>query len=108
MTNRKASRVTLDLGLSAFSNAKFYYDTKKAASGKETKTIDASKKALKNAEKKTIESLKNIEVVRQVTKVRKQLWFEKFLWFISSENYLIIAGRDAQQNEIIVKRHLRQ
>lgn len=33
--------------------------------------------------------------------------FEKFLWFISSENYLIIAGRDQQQNEMIVKRYLR-
>eukprot|EP00069_Balaena_mysticetus_P009018 bmy_06163T0 len=32
--------------------------------------------------------------------------FEKFLWFISSENYLIIGGRDQQQNEIIVKRYL--
>lgn len=101
--NRKACRVTLDLGLSAFGNAKFYYDSKKAAHEKESKTIDASKKALKSAEKKTMESLKNIEVVRQVTKVRKELWFEKFLWFISSENYLVIAGHDAQQNEIIVK-----
>uniref|UniRef100_H2YKU7 Ribosome quality control complex subunit NEMF n=1 Tax=Ciona savignyi TaxID=51511 RepID=H2YKU7_CIOSA len=35
-------------------------------------------------------------------------WFEKFLWFISSENYLVIGGRDAQQNEIIVKRYLNQ
>lgn len=34
--------------------------------------------------------------------------FEKFLWFISSENYLIIGGRDQQQNEIIVKRYLTQ
>lgn len=33
--------------------------------------------------------------------------FEKFLWFISAENYLVIAGRDQQQNEIIVKRYLR-
>lgn len=33
--------------------------------------------------------------------------FEKFLWFISSENYLIISGRDQQQNEMIVKRYLR-
>ena len=32
--------------------------------------------------------------------------FEKFLWFISSENYLIIGGRDQQQNELIVKRYL--
>ena len=33
--------------------------------------------------------------------------FEKFFWFISSENYLIIGGRDQQQNELIVKRHLK-
>ena len=33
--------------------------------------------------------------------------FEKFLWFVSSENFLVVAGRDAQQNEFIVKRHLR-
>ena len=34
--------------------------------------------------------------------------FEKFHWFISSENFLIISGRDQQQNELIVKRHLRK
>lgn len=34
--------------------------------------------------------------------------FEKFLWFISSENYLVIGGRDQQQNELVVKRHLEQ
>ena len=33
--------------------------------------------------------------------------FEKFMWFISSENYLLIAGRDQQQNELLVKRYLR-
>ena len=31
--------------------------------------------------------------------------FEKFLWFISSENYLVIGGRDQQQNELLVKRY---
>ncbi|CAG5087321.1 Oidioi.mRNA.OKI2018_I69.PAR.g11517.t1.cds [Oikopleura dioica] len=84
-----------------------FYDSKRAAADKESKTIDASKKALKSAEKKTNESLKNIQTVRQVTKVRKQMWFEKFFWFISSENYLVIAGKDAQQNETIVKKYLK-
>jgi len=35
------------------------------------------------------------------------MWFEKFFWFISSENYLVIAGKDAQQNETIVKKYLK-
>ena len=34
--------------------------------------------------------------------------FEKFYWFISSENYLVIGGRDQQQNELIVKRYLKE
>jgi hypothetical protein len=39
--------------------------------------------------------------------VRKPAWYERFHWFISSENYLVISGRDAQQNELIVKRYFR-
>ena len=35
------------------------------------------------------------------------MWFEKFYWFITSENYLVISGRDAQQNEVIVKKYMR-
>lgn len=38
------------------------------------------------------------------SKMRRTMWFEKFYWFISSENYLVICGRDAQQNELLVKR----
>lgn len=41
-----------------------------------------------------------------ITHMRKVHWFEKFNWFISSENYLVISGRDAQQNEMIVKRYM--
>ncbi len=40
--------------------------------------------------------------------VRKPMWFERFHWFVSSENYLCVSGRDAQQNELLVKRHLKR
>ena len=42
-----------------------------------------------------------------VQQVRKPYWFERFNWFISGENYLVLSGRDAQQNELLVKRYLR-
>ena len=42
-----------------------------------------------------------------VQQVRKPYWFERFNWFVSSENYLVLSGRDAQQNELLVKRYLR-
>lgn len=37
---------------------------------------------------------------------RKPHWFERFHWFVTSENVLVLSGRDAQQNELLVKRHL--
>uniref|UniRef100_A0A8C9Z5X1 Ribosome quality control complex subunit NEMF n=1 Tax=Sander lucioperca TaxID=283035 RepID=A0A8C9Z5X1_SANLU len=110
--NKKVQRnkpmlVDVDLGLSAYANAKKYYDFKRTAEKKEHKTIEAADKAMKSAEKKTQKTLKEVQTVTTIQKARKVYWFEKFLWFISSENYLVIAGRDQQQNEIIVKRYLR-
>lgn len=37
---------------------------------------------------------------------RKPFWFERFHWFITSENVLVLSGRDAQQNELLFRRHL--
>ncbi len=34
-------------------------------------------------------------------------WFERFRWFITSNGRLVIAGRDATQNEVIVRHYLR-
>jgi hypothetical protein len=48
--------------------------------------------------------LREVAVTALVTKARKTFWFEKFFWFVSTENYLVIAGRDQQQNELVVKR----
>uniref|UniRef100_A0A665WBF0 Ribosome quality control complex subunit NEMF n=1 Tax=Echeneis naucrates TaxID=173247 RepID=A0A665WBF0_ECHNA len=110
--NKKSQRnkpmlVDVDLGLSAYANAKKYYDYKRSAEKKEQKTIEAADKAMRSAEKKTQQTLKEVQTVTTIQKARKVYWFEKFLWFISSENYLVIAGRDQQQNEMIVKRYLR-
>ena len=99
--------IDIDLGISAYSNATRYYDQKRGAAKKEQKTIEASGKALKSAERKTQQTLKDVKIQSSISKARKTFWFEKFYWFISSENYLVIGGRDQQQNELIVKRYLR-
>lgn len=99
--------VDIDLDLTAFANARKYYDQKRHAAKKQQKTIDAQVKAFKSAEKKTKQTLKEVQAITHINKARKVFWFEKFHWFISSENYLVIGGRDPQQNELIVKRYLR-
>ena len=43
--------------------------------------------------------------VKKQKSKRKQDWYEKFHWFISSEGFLCIGGRDATTNEIVIKKH---
>lgn len=100
-------KVPIDIALSAYQNSRKFHSEKKAAVDKKQKTISSSAKALKSAQLKAKETLATVRAKADVVKSRRQMWFEKFFWFVSSENYLVIGGRDAQQNELLVKRYLR-
>lgn len=102
--------IDIDLGLSAWANSTEYFDSKKTAASKEERTLLASERALKSHEKKVAEDLKKgLKQEKEVLRpVRKQQWFEKYIYFISSDGYLVLGGKDAQQNEIIYRRYLRK
>ncbi|KAK4250954.1 fibronectin-binding protein A N-terminus-domain-containing protein [Corynascus novoguineensis] len=106
----KRLAIDINLKLSPWNNAREYYEQKRTAADKQQKTVQQSEIALKNAEQKIAEDLKKgLKQEKPVLQpVRKQLWFEKFIWFVSSDGYLVLAGRDAQQNEILYKRYLRR
>ena len=38
-------------------------------------------------------------------KVKHKEWFEKFRWFVSSDGFLVVAGKDATSNEVLVKKY---
>ncbi len=38
---------------------------------------------------------------------RKLHWFERFRWFVSSEGAIVLAGRDASSNDLLVRRNLK-
>ena len=85
--------------------AKFYEKAKKAQ-----RKIEGAEKALRETRTK-IEELQRKK--QQIVKVQKPLpvrrekaWYEKFRWFHSSENLLVIGGRDATTNEILIKKHM--
>ncbi|UZP37709.1 hypothetical protein NXS19_005525 [Fusarium pseudograminearum] len=106
----KALNVEINLGFSPWSNAREYFDQRKTAAVKEEKTQQQASRALKNAEQKITEDLKKglKQEKALLQPIRKQMWFEKFTWFISSDGYLVIGGKDAQQNETIYKKYLRK
>ena len=76
-----------------------------------------AQKKLKGAEKQLLETRTKIEDAKNqvsitkanqqpLAKRKKKEWFEKFRWFHSSDGLLVIGGRDATTNEILVKKHM--
>jgi len=54
----------------------------------------------------TIESRKEkAEVASELKKRKERAWYEKFRWFQSSDGFLVLAGRDATTNELLIKKH---
>lgn len=104
-------QLELDLTKSIEQNAEVYFEKAKKARRK----IEGTEKAIADSRKK-LEKLDKEEEKRSVKeeeekekelkkKARKQEWYEKFRWFFSSEGFLVIGGRDATSNEIVIKKH---
>lgn len=89
-------------------NAEIYYEKAKKAKRK-TKgaliAIENTKKQLEDIKSKKDIAMENISVPKK--RIKKNLkWYEKHRWFISSDNTLVVGGRDANSNELIVKKYL--
>ncbi|KAE9351397.1 Nuclear export mediator factor [Phytophthora fragariae] len=107
--DKQAHVIWIDLSLSALANAREIYTKKKKAGEKVKKATEATDKAIAVAEKNTKKTLEKQQTKRNVIyQRRKTHWFEKFHWFLTNEKYLVVAGKDAHQNELLVKRYLRK
>ncbi|KAK3066125.1 hypothetical protein LTR53_017648, partial [Teratosphaeriaceae sp. CCFEE 6253] len=106
----KQLSIDIDLAFSPWANARQYHDNKRSAAAKQSRTALASARALKSTEQKVLADLKKgLKQEKDVLRpVRKQLWFEKFNYFLSSDGHLVLAGRDAAQNDILYRRYLKK
>ena len=100
--------LTIDPKLTLPENAENYYEKAKKAKRK-TKgakiAIENTKKQLEDIKSKKDIAMENIAVPKK--RIKKNLkWFEKLRWFVSSDGFLVIGGRDANSNESIVKKYL--
>ncbi len=69
-------------------------------------------KGLRKAMEETSARLKTVAGDREQIQVsvglrkrRERAWYEKFRWFVSSEGFLVLGGRDATTNELLIKKH---
>lgn len=96
--------IQIDFKVSATKNAESYFAKSKEAS----KKLEGLHDAILETEKK-IEKLKKgmIEISAPIIlKIMKKEWYERFRWTFSSQNFLIVGGKDATQNEVIAKKHM--
>lgn len=71
------------------------------------KTVDEHRKKLEQLEKKREKEIAKLMKQKQESRKRTapKEWYEKFRWFVSSEGFLCIGGRDATTNELVIKKH---
>ena len=65
------------------------------------------RKKLKEKIKRLKEEIK-VEVKEEKKEKEEKKWYEKFRWFISSDGFLVLAGKDADSNEILIKKYSRE
>lgn len=96
----------LDLRRSAQKSASEYYELAKKARKKAEGAQAAIGKVHEQITKAQLQETETIERASEPpTVARRREWFEKFRWFRSSDGLLVIGGRDAATNEIVVKKH---
>ncbi len=100
--------IEIDLHQSVDQNAGRYFELAKKAKKKAAGTLKALEESCtKLAQLQQDEHLfLEQEHQKLQKKERKKEWYEKFHWFISSEGFLCIGGKDSTTNEIIIKKHL--
>ncbi|TFG07948.1 MAG: fibronectin-binding domain-containing protein [Promethearchaeota archaeon] len=104
--NKNDDEIYLDLNKSIGENASRIYNKGKKADKKIKGTINAIAET-KEKIKKLLEEKESIEMeIDFLIKKPSKKWYEKYRWFKSSDEFLVIGGRDATSNEIIFKKHL--
>lgn len=102
------TKLIIDPKLTIPENAETYYEKAKKAKRKSKGAliaIENTKKQLEEIRSKKDIAMEHIAVPKK--RVKKDLkWYEKLRWFLSSENILVVGGRDANSNENVVKKYL--
>lgn len=101
--------IQIDTVSSLEKNAEKYYEKAKEFRKKREgvmKAIEETKEKIRGEEEKekevTIE-----ELIPKKMEKRKKEWYERFRWFKSSDGFFVVGGKDARQNEELVKKYMK-
>lgn len=107
VANLDGKDVTLDYTKGIDANASDIYQAGKDINEKASRAKDALKESQEQLERRRKGFNKAKAAAANKAQPTKQFWFERYKWFITPANKLVIAGRDAHTNDNIVKKHLK-
>ena len=101
----------IDRSVSIHKNASAYYERAKIFRNKRERVkraIEETKERIRAEKEKEIVVDAELmpEKKEPQTKRVKEEWYEKFRWFETSDGFLVIGGRDATTNEMLVKKYM--
>lgn len=92
--------VELDLRLSVEENAARLFEQAKAAKRKLAGVVQAQAAPAKQP--------KQLRTKAAPAKRKRAKWYEAFRWFTTSDGFLVVAGKEAKQNDLLFSKHLKQ
>lgn len=102
--NLDGKSINLDIRKTVPQNAQEYYEKVKKFTKKKDGAIRAIEDTKKAMEKKA--ATKSTKAGRKLQASRKKHWYDRFRWFVSSDGFLVVGGRDADTNEEIFKKYM--
>jgi len=94
-------RIVLNTRQTLEENAKRYFEAAKKARHK----AHGAQKAIEEWRRRQATPAPERTAKQVATRPRKREWYEKFRWCFSSDGFLLIGGRDATTNEMLIKHH---
>jgi predicted ribosome quality control (RQC) complex YloA/Tae2 family protein len=102
----KEHKAVLDIRKTIPQNANVYYDQTKKFEKKKDGALKALADTQSILEKKEKEKKEDKSKGFEFVLKRKKHWYDRFKWFISSDGFLVVGGRDSDSNEEIFKKYM--
>ena len=99
--------VTLEASKTVHQNAQRYFEEARAQKNKAKGAMEAlekTEKSRRSAEKKAAKEAASGKL--RGRKRSRRFWFEKYRWAVLSGGHLLIGGKDAKGNDVLVRKHL--
>lgn len=102
----KEYKAVLDIRKTIPQNANVYYDSAKKFEKKKDGAVKALADTQAIIDKKEKEKKEDKSKGTEFVLKRKKHWYDRFKWFISSDGFLVVGGRDSDSNEEIFKKYM--